>query len=445
MTRPENTQTASDEVWERLIELLPTMNAYFKLGEHDLSGTLDMPFAALHLSVSIEFKGIHLPPKNYYALDDKLQIYMPELVSQENSNDSMQFSYQVVKSEERTITLSDIIEWTLKNYSEDIDEYTAVAWKELLTELASKENIIKGSFRLPVLIVESLKSILPQRSIKPYNKLANEITRDLVNFGEFSLVVSKPGAKKEITTRVMLSYVTENVSLSGRSSFTPYDREVHDGVVTLFEAGNNIITPVMVYRAMNGMLETEKISPQAIGAVTRSLEKSRSITVKIDFSQEAQSYGKDCKATYEGYLLACNKVTVSAGGKIQEAYKLLSKPILYEYAQVSGQIINVPIALLQTKEAVRSTDEVIVIRGYLLRQIWGMKSKSFARNNRISYEGIYTELEMGNLSEKAFSDKALKIRRHVDALLHEWIGQKFITGFIIYKEKNAHKGVSIII
>ena len=300
----------------------------------------------------------------------------------------------------------------------------------------------------PASIIEALKSVLPQNHVKPVNKFANEITRDFLNRGRQALVVSRANAKQEIVTKATLAYMDENVSLSGRIKFTPYDREVHDGVITLFEAGNNIITPIMVYRAMNGMTDTEYVSPQAIGAVTRSLDKSRRIMVSIDYSQEAKSYETNVrkgniKTTYEGFLLACDKITVKIAGQNREAYKLLRKPILYEYAQVTKQVITVPTALLRTKEAVRGTEEVIVIRGYLLRQIMGMKSKYFLRSNRITYDGVYAELDMDGLAGKALANKTQKIRGHVSALLEEWTQQKFIKDFSVYKEGNKHRGVII--
>ena len=149
--------------------------------------------------------------------------------------------------------------------------------------------------------IEALVSIVPKRHIKPNNKLANEITRNFINEGQQELLVSSEKSKLEIVTRAMLTYTDEKISLSGRPRFTSYDREVHDGVVTLYEAGNRVITPSMVYRAMNGMADSEKISPQAVGAVTRSLDKSRRIMVYIDFSQEARAYNNNCKATYEGF------------------------------------------------------------------------------------------------------------------------------------------------
>ncbi|MCL1914727.1 MAG: hypothetical protein FWG10_12840 [Eubacteriaceae bacterium] len=136
--------------------------------------------------------------------------------------------------------------------------------------------------------IEALKSVVPSRHVKPNNKLANEMTKDFLDEGEQSLVIS--------TAKAMLEYRDGQTGIN-LAKFTPYDREVHDGVVTLYEAGNLVITPAMVYRAMNGMSETEKISPQAMEAVTNSLEKSRRIMATIEFAQEAKAYNKECGST----------------------------------------------------------------------------------------------------------------------------------------------------
>ena len=220
------------------------------------------------------------------------------------------------------------------------------------------------------------------------------------------------------------------------------------GVVTLFEAGNKIVTPATVYRAMNGLTETEKVSTQSIEAVKKSLDKSRFILVTIDYTEEAKLYNKNAEKTlYEGYLLAADKVIVKSGGVEQEGYLLLRKPLLYDYAQISGQILTVLAKLLQTKDAVRSTDEVIVIRGYLLRQIGWIKSDKSIRNDNITFQGIYEELEVfkTNLSEKAYERKTAKVRSHVKAILDEWQGQGYIKSYEEYKERNAIRGVKITI
>jgi hypothetical protein len=294
--------------------------------------------------------------------------------------------------------------------------------------------------------IEVLKSVIPQKHIKPNNKLANKITKDIVDEGEFNLIISSKKAKKEVFTKVMLAYDNRYINLSGQK-YTPYDREVYDGVVTLYMSGNDIVTPAMVYRAMNGLTETEYIKTQALETVKKSLDKSRYMQITIDYTEEAKLYNKKIEKTlYEGYLLAAEKITVKINGYEHEAYKLLRKPILYEYAQISGQIITVPNKLLQTKDAIRSTDEVIVIRGYLLRQIEWIKNDKTERNENITYKNIYEELEISRkiLDEKSYENKTGKIRSHVKAILDEWKEKKYIQGYKEYKEGNTLIGVTIM-
>ncbi|MCL2336830.1 MAG: hypothetical protein FWC60_05365 [Firmicutes bacterium] len=305
-------------------------------------------------------------------------------------------------------------------------------------------------------IIETLKSIVPQCYIKPNNKLAREMPRELLNAGSVDLVIRRGSTKiKEIVTKVSLAYEDNNISLSGRAEFTAYDSEVQDGVITLWEAGNKAFTPAMVYRAMNGMEETEKVGKQALRAVTQSIEKCRRIFVKIDVSQEAQLYKKALpKVVMDGYLLECRGVNIMMGGHTQNGYRLLAKPLLYEYAQISGQVISAPYQLMQTKGAVRATEEVIVIRGHLLRRVEDMKCGTFNSNNKIAFEGIYNALRItpGNCGaeaktqegkESAYRKKTAIIRQHVSAILNEWQNQGYIKGHVQYKIGKIIKGITI--
>jgi hypothetical protein len=310
-----------------------------------------------------------------------------------------------------------------------------------------KEYILNNQLPENAGTMEILKSVIPKKHIKPNNKLANKITKDIVDEGEFNLVVSGTKAKKEVFTKVLLAYDNEYIQLKGQK-YTPYDREVYDGVVTLYEAGNDLITPAMVYRAMNGLTETEHVSEQSTESVANSLDKSMFTKIIIDYTEEAKLYNKNIEeAQYTGYLLNAEKIKAKIKGKEQEVYKIYRKPILYEYAQISGQIITVPSKLLQTKDAVRSTDEVIVIRGYLLRQIEWMKNEKTNRSENITYTGIYEELEISRIiyNETAYKNKTRTIRNHVKAILNEWREQKYIQNYEEYQDGKTLTGIKIIV
>ena len=287
----------------------------------------------------------------------------------------------------------------------------------------------------------TLVSILPKLSIIVNSKISSELTKDFIGKGEIPIKVNKRNAKKEVLVYASLTYEGENIELSGRQEFTPYDRVVHNSVVTLHAAGNEIFTPEMVYRAMNGLTESEKVSPQAIGAVTRSIEKSRVTKLTIDYTQEAKARNLDVKeAKYDGMLLNADKVTGSVSGVKKEAYRLLRTPILYEYSQQIKQIISVPIQLLQTKEALRSTDEVIVIRFYLIQRIEIMKNNK-NQSNKILYSTIFEELGKQNPTKQ----KAEKIRDATKAILGLLIKKEYIQGYQEYKEGRQIKGIEILL
>ncbi|MCL2410814.1 MAG: hypothetical protein FWC97_04140 [Treponema sp.] len=310
-----------------------------------------------------------------------------------------------------------------------------------------KEYRLNNSSPEDVEAMEILNSVLPKKYVKPNNKLSNKVTKDIVDKGEFNLIVSSGKAKKEVFTKVMLTYDNSNIKLSGQK-YTPYDREVYDGVVTLYVAGNDTITPAMVYRAMNGLTETEKIRPETLKKVAKSLDKSRFIRTVIDYTDEVKMYNRNIeKTTYDGYLLAAKKITVKINGEEHEAYKLLDKPILYEYAQISGQIVSVSMKYLQTKNAVRGTDEVIIIRGYLLRQIEWMRNEKISRSDNITYQAIYDELEISRVvyDEIQYKKKTAKIRNHIKAILEEWKQQGYIIDYAEYKNGKTLIGISMMI
>jgi len=339
----------------------------------------------------------------------------------------------------------------IKTIVKDNPQFKAMTFTQLDEskefQLKLKEYRLNNSLPENAETIEVLKSVIPKNHVKPNNKLANKITKDIVDEGEFNLIVSSGKAKKEVYTKVMLAYDNENIQLSGQK-YTPYDREVYDGVVTLYAAGNDIVTPAMVYRAMNGLIESEYVKPETLEAVTKSLDKSMFIKITIDYTEEAKLYNKKFEKThYMGNLLSADKITVKVSGTEYEGYKLLRKPILYEYAQISGQIISVPIKVLQTKDAVRSTDEVIIIRGYLLRQIEWLRNTNTYRSDNVTYQGIYEELEISRiiLAAKAYENKTAKIRNHVKSILDEWKEQGYIIDYVEYKDGKTLTGITIMI
>lgn len=300
-------------------------------------------------------------------------------------------------------------------------------------------------------VLPQLTSIVPQKHLIPNNKLANSLTKDIIDAGAIDLIVSGKG-KSEITTRCILSYEGENVKLSSRQPFTEYDRQVADAVTSLYEYGDesHIVTAATVYRAMVHATETETPSPQQIGAVTRSLDKMRFVRVQIDCSEEltrrklslngAQVTG----GKIDTYLLALDKLEVTAGGQRVTAYKVIKTPILYDYSRLTGQVLTVPAALLdihdKTGAKVANTDRRIAIKGYLMRRISVMKGKNSDRQSKhILYDSIYEEIGSTDLTRR---DQQL-IREYIGLVLDSWEREGFIKGYTELTTGRKKTGVEI--
>lgn len=289
-----------------------------------------------------------------------------------------------------------------------------------------------------------LSSIIPQKHVMPNNKLANSLTKDIIDAGAIDLVVSGRG-KTEITTRCILSYEGDNVKLSGRQPCTEYDRNVADAVTSLFLYGDpsHIITPATVYRAMIHSTGTETPSPQTLGAVTRSLDKSRFVRVQIDCTQEllrrnASLNGEQITGgKVDTYLLPLEKIEVMAGGKKVTAYKIIKTPVLYDYARLTKQVLTVPAKLLDVPNA-SNTEQRISIKGYLLRRITVMKGKT-AQSNRILFEKIWDAAGKPDPSPK----EAQRIREYTFTVLDYWKKERYIKGYKAIKEGKTYTAVEI--
>lgn len=289
-----------------------------------------------------------------------------------------------------------------------------------------------------------LSSIIPQKHVMPNNKLANSLTKDIIDAGAIDLVVSGRG-KTEITTRCILSYEGDNVKLSGRQPCTEYDRNVADAVTSLFLYGDpsHIITPATVYRAMIHSTGTETPSPQTLGAVTRSLDKGRFVRVQIDCTQEllrrkASLNGEQITGgKVDTYLLPLEKIEVMAGGKKVTAYKIIKTPVLYDYARLTKQVLTVPAKLLDVPNA-SNTEQRISIKGYLLRRITVMKGKT-QQSNRILFEKIWDAAGKPDPSPK----EAQRIREYTFTVLDYWKKERYIKGYKAIKEGKTYTAVEI--
>lgn len=317
-------------------------------------------------------------------------------------------------------------------------------------------------------IIEHLTSVLPQKYVVPNNKLANTMTKGIIDIGRITLEESRRGAKKLVETTCILTYEGDNVHLSGRQSFTEYDRNVYNAVSSLFVYGDpsHVVTPAMVYRAMTGLTDTEKPTAGQLAAVTRSLDKMRFIRAQIDCTEElkARRITLNSKQINSGEidtnLLMAKWIKVRAGGQKVKAMKIVDVPILYEYAAAVKQVLTLPASVLDIREVnpdgslgarLPNTESRILIKGCLIRRIEGMKGKNGLSNPVISlydyerdgetHQGLYSIAGKADAKDL----EAKRIRTDVEKMLAYWQATGYIKAFEAQTQRRKITGYKITV
>lgn len=322
-------------------------------------------------------------------------------------------------------------------------------------------------------IIEHLTSVLPEKYVVPNNKLANTMTRGIIDIGRITLEESRRGAKKLVETTCILTYEGDNVHLSGRQPFTEYDRNVYNAVSSLYVYGDqsHVVTPAMVYRAMTGLTDSEKPTAGQLAAVTRSLDKMRFIRARIDCTEELKMRRITLNSKQinggeiDTYLLTADAIKVQAGGQTVRAYRIIKTPILYEYAAAVKQVLTLPASVLDVKEIsemtvdgakkltigarLPNTESRILIKGYLIRRIEGMKGKNGLNNPVIA---LYDYQRDGETHQGLYSiagnpdptrTEANRIRDNAEKMLAYWAATGYIKSFEAQTERKKITGYKI--
>ena len=282
--------------------------------------------------------------------------------------------------------------------------------------------------------ITSFTTKAPKTWLTPVDKVSNKAfdgEGTLYNTKLIGVDISSRKTKKEILSMVSLDFDDKTVQITGKRELTPYDREVHDAIVTLYVDGENeYITPQMVYRAMTGNANA-KLTPKAQEAISNSLNKLMYSRLVIKASkEECAAYGFK-SFRYEGTVIQAEKVTATLNAsEVAEVYHLLKEPVLYSYAGKKDQIGRLDIKLLNSP--VNKTEENITLQSYLYRRILAIK-RSGKLSPTIVYETIYKQIELTAASDGALRKKKLKVRNAVKQILDYWKDKGFIKG---YKENS---------
>lgn len=338
--------------------------------------------------------------------------------------------------------------------SEDLgfeDSDVAEAHKVINESSALKELVrLKGLTKM----LPTLQSKIPEWHTMAIQKLVTELQHRIINDGQYRISVANKGKKNVIESYVLATYDEVDSIIS----LTEFDRQVQDAVSSLWEYGHesHIITPDMVARAMNHKTQTEKISPQFKGAVTKSLEKMRRIHIELDASEEAKKReamlnGEPVTSfKIDDYLLSLKGIEVGAGGKTVKGYLMQSEPLLLTYAKMTKQLATVNAQLLDIKEvdkkgnitiSIKNNEARVAVKGYLLRRIAVMKNdrtkKKPRQSNIILFNTLFEETGIPQDSNAA------NTKKYAFQVLDYFKAMDYIKGYIKRKNRKSFDAVII--
>ena len=256
---------------------------------------------------------------------------------------------------------------------------------------------------------------------------------------------------KPIITVVSVDYEEmriKGVDIPAWDRLRPFDREVLSVATSLYKAGNEVMTPQMIYQALSGNKEKTDLPPVMRERIIRSLRILRGVQITIDSGAElAASLNK--KAKFEGALLPSKRIEVAElnGQIVIDSIQILSSSPLYDYAEGKGQISRIDIKMLNAP--INNTETNIELKGYLARHIKSAKNEKSNIGPVIRYDTLYEYLRIEEGIQKgnkqSLKDKKQDIRKAVRAILDYWTKEGEIEGYTEEKEGREIAKINLIL
>jgi hypothetical protein len=312
----------------------------------------------------------------------------------------------------------------ISEYTGDVNELYASIFEILMKNiLEKKENL--------VINFDITKTTYPEENVR---------TSDFATGLVFDSYKHKPSE----TPLESLSVQWENENISISRKIEPEDREVHDAVMTLYDAGNKVMTTQTIYRTMTANPKAKLTEPMREKILNSILKLSGAIVNIKGKDEDMEKYPKVRGVVYRENIIYSRSVTAEHKGERVDAIEILEKPVLLRYAELEGRkggrISRTPMTLLNTP--VRKDMETIVIQGFLQRKI-----KMFSQGKMtptILLEDVYDLIDFSNFaSEKTIRNKKSKIMNVVTDILDYWKEHEFINDYLILSNGRTKRAIKI--
>ena len=312
--------------------------------------------------------------------------------------------------------------------------------------------------------------IYPDNFYRAKDKVTNSVYENKLTIGQFKPVITGNKGKNDFGALVKIdSNLTalelNNDGMGGHTIafFYPLDEEariIFDVVANLYYSGNKIITPkdILKVKRNNKKAQMSASTEQDIIKIVDSLARRQVVILsndntapllwgKVKFKPEKKYYNK-LADKMEGALLPVEKFStpyIDVDGIIKEKdvyWKILKMPVLYEYAQIKGQISATPMKYLEpTKRGkenfTKRSGHSDSLRIFLATEIDTMNKNPKGYSNIITCERLY---KVGGVlesdSENTRKRKCLRIRKLTESTLDLMLknGAENFTGYKWHKK-----------
>lgn len=316
----------------------------------------------------------------------------------------------------------------------------------------------------------------PKKHISPNDKLMHALTtHSIINGGEVNLSVLPNDG---ITTYVMAIYEPDKEMEP--FNLSPFERTVMDAVCSIYRQAKldgddfPVMTPASIYKAMPGGGSYPTAAMQE--KIAEVYTKMRHIFVKLDGTEHLMKLKKikpGEKYTKETNMLLAEEHTYRRqNGTTSIGWQLFQKPVILDYAEMTGQLVNVPVKVMQI-EGLKTTGEPDGLAlnmnetrrellAYLVRRVAvikhaqesALREANYKRNRAagkswrefmkkspvILFESAFEATKITATNRKTLKD----CKDFCRAVLKYWKGINYIFGYQEVKQGRADRGLEIL-
>lgn len=441
-----NQEPQLEESWEKFQAALEACKDFF--------GILDIKAAPGFLWLYIIADELPIP-RGVYPLDEKFIIYGADVPPGEKLEGDIPIEKlrPIMQDDGAPATLYQLILDVASSGQLSPDQMAAVK-AGVIDPLQEDGSIITMEQILQRTAFSPIKNFIMPRN-KLHNKLLLlplQILDGVPTNDQYTLLMQGKKGAHQVTSYVALRYVGEAPGRGGKLKLNAYDVQLYDAITSLYihskkERPNApvMITLQNIWACMNG--GKGRATQSQLERLAKSWDRFTNTKIYLDASDEIRSYGiKTPEAElfidgYEDMLIAAPSAIhfrTERGAKVK-GYIIEHEPILYRYSALRGELLTIPIELLDTSDKVSNTEDVIAFRSYIIRNIALMRQGD-RDNHFMRLETIYKETGIeppaDRIKGKSYADPQREIRKqskkdrdNIAGILESLKGKGYILGY----------------